>query len=108
MKGFEEFDFSDNSKLGSKDRAVAAECKVGRYIMKFDKSGKSRLHELSDKEIAKLDAENLDPTPCVCQVCTKRRDFMGEVTAARGSTRSGNKRGFWKYGEGHRLDEADK
>ena len=73
--------------------------------MKYDRNRKGRLQALSE-EISKLEAENPDATSCTSDVCVKRRGFAGDIKAPRGSTRSGNTRGFWKYGEGHRVGEA--
>jgi hypothetical protein len=41
---------------------------------------------------------------CDCVSCKDRNEKMEKVDA-RSSTRNGEKRGFWKYGEGQALDD---
>jgi len=113
IKDFKTVDATDD-KIDSKDKPRLIVCKVGGFeVIKYDKAGKpSKVVQLSKEDMAWLNEEDEkdgNNSPCECDICTKRREnVIREASFARGSTRSGAKRGIWKYGEGHRLGEAEK
>jgi hypothetical protein len=104
MKNQTVLDFSDTANDDPKAKTAMILCKRGRYVPReSSKKGKQgRLEEVVGDELAKLEALD-DGSPCACDVCRKRID--NEPAIARGTMRSGNKRGFYKYGEGHTLGE---
>ena len=87
-----EIDCSDISN-GETIRAEMAPCKNGRYVPFLAEKG------MRYKELPEMRETNED---CDCEICLKRKEFMMPDFPI-GSTRSGARRGFYKYGDGHVL-----
>lgn len=65
------------------------------------------LHKTATGQYTKIKAEDMAgaSVPCECEGCVTRAEFKSysKPDFDRGSTRSGEKRGFWQAGEGHVL-----
>jgi hypothetical protein len=83
-------------------------CIEGQFIAIQTKNGKWQYRELQEAEIKELDSLASD-IKCSCKVCTHRRQNVSDHWTAYGRTesRSGLKRGMYKYGEGRVLGDGN-
>lgn len=102
-------DFSDTMSGTSRGAKVKMElCSEGRFIPVRTKEGKLQYKELPEAELAELDSL-ASGKKCFCSVCTRRRQNVGDrwTTYGRTESRSGLKRGMYKYGEGRVLGDGN-
>jgi hypothetical protein len=101
-------DFSDSVPEKSAGTKIDMEpCSEGRFVAIRSKTGKFQYQELQEAEITELGSLASD-IKCSCRVCTRRRQNVGDRWTVYGRTesRSGLKRGFYKYGEGIVLGDG--
>ncbi|KFY54649.1 hypothetical protein V496_07229 [Pseudogymnoascus sp. VKM F-4515 (FW-2607)] len=101
IKDQTEFDFSDAaSTLKFPPKTLKfIPCSAGRFVQVY-KDKQWKYVELKDHELLKYESQAGQPQ-CECEICKKRR--KNSETFGEGELRSGNTRGWTKYGVGRVL-----
>jgi hypothetical protein len=102
-------DFSDEAAEKSRGTKVKMErCTQGNFITTRNENGKLQYKQLTQDQMKEMDLGS-SKMECSCSVCSRRRAYEGDKWTDYGRTesRSGKKRGFYKYGEGQVLGEDE-
>ncbi|ATZ50654.1 hypothetical protein BCIN_06g01480 [Botrytis cinerea B05.10] len=108
-RAFSAIDMSDVGK-----KSLSAKTREARYKLcangMWEDSGKTTKKGKKIFRLVKNATNNAALKPCGCRICLKRADFRSysKPDKPTKSTRSGLKRGFFKYGEGYILGESDR